>query len=186
MNEELYLYKPELKDYWYEQKLLSDPKTMSYNAGWNVSYDGYDFDTGCIDFPKSKWEQDYIKRQNDKDHFFRYLVRKKDNEFVGYLNFHLSSNNKYEIGILIENKYRGNNYSKEGLKLLVEEAFNNYNITELYDDFEEERSNSCKSFFDMGFKIANKKTYKKFNEDVAIVEISLRKDNYNMQNVSKS
>ena len=48
----LTLYVPKLEDYWYEQKLQSDPKTMKYNAGYDVSYYGYHYDTGCIDFPK--------------------------------------------------------------------------------------------------------------------------------------
>ena len=28
---------PKLEDYWYEEKLESDPDTMSYNAGYDVS-----------------------------------------------------------------------------------------------------------------------------------------------------
>ena len=48
------LYIPKLEDYWYEAKLQSDPDTMNYNAGYDVSYYGYHYDTGCIDFPK-RW-----------------------------------------------------------------------------------------------------------------------------------
>ena len=33
----LSLYIPKLEDYWYEEKLQSDSKTMSYNAGYDVS-----------------------------------------------------------------------------------------------------------------------------------------------------
>ena len=43
---------PKLNQYSYEQKLESDSKTMSYNAGYDVSYFGYHYNTGCIDFPK--------------------------------------------------------------------------------------------------------------------------------------
>lgn len=32
------LYVPKLEDYWYEQKIQSDPLTMSYNAGYDVLY----------------------------------------------------------------------------------------------------------------------------------------------------
>ena len=32
------LYVPELKDYYYEEMVESDPLTMSYNAGYDVSY----------------------------------------------------------------------------------------------------------------------------------------------------
>lgn len=174
----LYLYKPKLEDYWYEQKLLSDPKTMNYNAGWDVSYNGYHYDTGCIDFPKETWLIDYEKRKNDKVKFFRYIVRKEDNEFIGYLNFHLSNNDKYEIGIVIEDKYRGVGYSKEAMRLLIDEAFNVYNIDALYDSFEEARTDSCKTFFDLGFKITNKFKGKRFNQDINIVEICLKRENY--------
>lgn len=48
------LYIPKVEDYWYEEKLQSDPNTMSYNAGYDVSYYEYHYDTGCIDFPKEK------------------------------------------------------------------------------------------------------------------------------------
>lgn len=36
---------PKLEEYTYEQKLESDPSTMSYNAGYDVNYEGYDFIT---------------------------------------------------------------------------------------------------------------------------------------------
>lgn len=45
---------PKLEEYSNEQKLESEPKTMSYNAGYKVMYNGYHYDTGCIDFPKEK------------------------------------------------------------------------------------------------------------------------------------
>lgn len=57
----LYLYKPELKDYWYEQRVLSDSKTMKYNAGWEVTYEGYGYNTGCIDFKEDKWLKTLIR-----------------------------------------------------------------------------------------------------------------------------
>ena len=102
----LKIYVPRLEDYWYEQKLQSDPDTMSYNAGWDVSYDGYHYDTGCIDFPKSKWEDTFNKRKNEKK-FFAYLKDTNINEYVGYINYHYNKNeNKYYCGILIESKYK--------------------------------------------------------------------------------
>lgn len=48
--EKLELYIPKLEDLWFYQKMMSDPETMSYNAGWDVDYDGYHRDTGCIDY----------------------------------------------------------------------------------------------------------------------------------------
>lgn len=165
----LKIYIPKLEDYWYEQKLQSDPDTMSYNAGWDVSYDGYHYDTGCIDFPKSKWEDTFNKRKNENK-FFAYLKDTNINEYVGYINYHYNENeNKYYCGILIESKYRGKGYSKTGLKLLCDYA-KEHGVTELYDDFEIDR-NGIKIFEDLGFKIVNKYNAKRFNKDIEIVVV---------------
>ena len=165
----LKIYIPRLEDYWYEQKLQSDPNTMSYNAGWDVSYDGYHYDTGCIDFPKSKWEDTFNKRKNENK-FFAYLKDTNINEYVGYINYHYNENeNKYYCGILIESKYRGKGYSKSGLKLLCDYA-KDHGVTELYDDFEIDR-NGIKIFEDLGFKIVNKYNAKRFDKDIEIVVV---------------
>lgn len=42
-------------DYTYKKRLENDAKTMSYNAGYEVTYDGYNYDTGCIKFNKENW-----------------------------------------------------------------------------------------------------------------------------------
>ena len=89
----LKIYVPRLEDYWYEQKLQSDPDKMRYNAGWDVSYNGYHYDTGCIDFPKSKWEDTFNKRKNENK-FFAYLKDTNINEYVGYINYHYNKNRK--------------------------------------------------------------------------------------------
>ena len=135
----IFLKEPSLEEYWYKQKVLSDPDAMSYNAGWKVSYGGYHYDTGCIDFPEEKWKKDFTRRK-EPDRYFAYVVRKEDNQFVGYVNFHFNENDKrYNCGVLIEPQYRGKGYGKEALKQLCEKAFNEYGIEALYDSFEEER-----------------------------------------------
>ena len=63
------LYVPKLEDYWYEQKVQSDPLSMSYNAGYDVSYYGYHYDTGCIDFPKDRWEITFNKRIKENTYY---------------------------------------------------------------------------------------------------------------------
>ena len=170
----LKLYVPKLEDYWYEQQLQSDPKTMSYNAGYNVSYYGYHYDTGCIDFPKEKWQDTYNNRiENNK--FFAYILDEDLKQFVGYVNYHYNKNDdRYECGVLIEDKYRGKGYSTKALKLLCEEAKNN-GIKALYDIFEIDRDNTLKVFEKVGFKIVSNQTWKKFNKDVngVLVKIDL-------------
>ena len=58
--------------------------------------------------------------------------------------------------------------------LLIEEARKN-GIKELYDNFEIDRDNSLKLFLDVGFKIVEEKTWKKFDKEVkgVIVKINL-------------
>ena len=168
----LTLYVPKLEDYWYEQKLQSDPKTMEYNAGYDVSYYGYHYDTGCIDFPKERWQLSYDRRIKEK-RYFAYLKDLSTNEFVGYVNYHYNKkDNRYECGIVIESKHRGKGYSKEGLKLLCEKAKSD-GVESLYDNFEKDR-NGAKVFFELGFEIVEETTWKKFGKDV--IGIIIKKD----------
>ena len=169
----LTLVLPELKDYWYEKKLNEDPASMNYNAGYDVSYSGYHYATGTIDFPEENFEKTYNKRKKENK-FFAYLKDTKTNEFIGYVNYQFdSSENYYDCGILIEASKRGKGYSKEGLKLLCEAAKKN-GIKELYDSFEKDRYHA-KVFEDVGFKVIKETTWKKFGKDVegVIVKIEL-------------
>ncbi|MBR4830172.1 MAG: GNAT family N-acetyltransferase [Bacilli bacterium] len=164
------LYIPKLEDYWYEQKIESDPDTMSYNAGWDVSYFGYHPDTGCIDFPKERWQTVFDKR-NNQDGFYAYIKDNDTNEFVGYTHYQFSeSDNKYYCGILIEAKYRGMGYSRPALELLCETAKNN-GIKELYDDFETDRYSAINLFKSVGFKEDSTYTMKRFNKDTKILVV---------------
>lgn len=164
------LYVPKLEDYWYEAKVESDPESMSYNAGYDVSYYGYHYDTGCIDFPESRWEEVYNKRIRE-NRYFAYIKDNDINEYVGYVNYQLVDE-KWECGIVIEAKFRGKGYAKVALKLLCEEAKNN-GITELYDNFEIDRDNTLDLFKSVGFEIVKEETWKKFNKDVKGVLVKI-------------
>ena len=164
------LYIPKLTDYWYEEKLLTDPETMNYNAGYDVTYEGYHYDTGCIDYSKCKWLASFEKRQKENI-FYAYL--KVDDTFVGYVNYHFNtSTNRYECGIVIEATKRGMGYAKIGLRLLIDEAKSN-GIESLYDSFEEDRGNTLSIFKSLGFEVVKECTWKKFNEDVKGVIIKI-------------
>ena len=166
------LYIPKLEDYWYEEKLLSDPITMSYNAGYDVSYFGYHYDTGCIDFPKYKWKEKYEKRINE-NMFFAYIKDNDINCFIGYVNYQYNKNdNRYDCGIVIESKYRGKGHSIESLKLLCDVARNN-GIKELYDNFEIDRNNTLYVFKQVGFEIVEEQIIKKFNQDIKSVLVKI-------------
>lgn len=159
------LYIPKLEDYGYEEKIQSDKDTMNYNAGYDVSYFGYHYDTGCIDFPPERWKIMYEKRK-DKNRFFAYIKDNNINEFVGYVNYQYEEDEKrYTCGILIENKYRGKGYSKIALNLLINKAKKD-GIKELYDNFELDRSIALNLFLSFGFEIVEKTKWKKFNSFV--------------------
>ena len=167
------LYIPKIEDYWYEEKVQSDPLSMNYNAGYDVSYYGYHYDTGCIDFPKEKWEETYNKRISDNK-YFAYIKDNDLNEFVGYVNYHYNKNDKrYECGILIDSQHRGKGYSKDALKLLCDEAKAN-GIIELYDNFEIDRYNTLSVFEQVGFEVVEEETWKKFGKDVKGVLVKIK------------
>lgn len=168
----LSLYVPNLEEYWYEERVLRDPNTMGYNAGYPVTYRGYHYDTGCIDFPKEKWKEKYDKRI--KNHlFFAYIKDNDANKFVGFCNYQYNKEeNRYECGLLIEAKYRGKGYSKEALNLLCQNAKEN-GIHELYDVFEINRKNTLKVFEAVGFKIVEKTIYKRFDTFVESVVVRI-------------
>ena len=167
------LYIPNIEDYWYEQKIQSDPKTMSYNAGYNVSYYGYHYDTGCIDFPKERWQEVYDKRIKENS-YFAYIKDNDINEFVGYVNYHYNKNDdRYECGIVIESKYRGKGYSKPALKLLCETAKKN-GVKELYDNFEIDRDNTLEIFKSVGFIVVEEQSWMKFNK--LVIGVLVKKD----------
>lgn len=166
------LYIPKLEDYWYEEKILSDSYSMSYNAGYDVSYYGYHYDTGCIDFPQSKWKEKYDKRINN-NMYFAYIKDNELNCFIGFVNYQYNkSDNRYDCGIVIESKYRGKGYSKEALKLLCDNARSN-GIKELYDNFEIDRANTLKVFKQVGFEIVEEQIIKKFNKEVKSVLVKI-------------
>lgn len=168
------LYVPNLEDYWYEEKIKSDSLTMSYNAGYKVSYYGYHYDTGCIDFPVDKWNDAFNKRK-EENRYFAYIKDNQINEYVGYVNYQYNKNeNRFECGILIESKYRNKGYSKIALNLLCNIA-KEHGIKELYDTFELDRINTLKVFQKVGFKIVEELTLEKFDKKVpgVLVKITL-------------
>lgn len=59
MTPRLHLHVPTYEELSYRELILSQPETMAYNRGYNLNFRGYHKDTGCIDFPQTKWDDWY-------------------------------------------------------------------------------------------------------------------------------
>lgn len=149
----VYLYCPKLDELWYREKLLSDTKTMEYNKGYKLGFPEYDNETGCIAFPKEKWQRWYnYFIGNEPERFYAYIVRHDDGKFIGELNFHRSEDDsRYDMGIVIESSYRGKGYATEALGLLLEYAFDKLGASAVHNDFEETRIAAVKAHISTGF-----------------------------------
>ena len=77
------------------------------------------------------------------------------------------------MGILIDDKFRGKGYSYDSLKLLCETAKQN-NISELYDQFEIDRTNTLKTFEKAGFNKISKLIIDKFDKKVKCVIVKIK------------
>lgn len=147
------LYIPKLDELWFRQELMSDPETMSYNANWDVDFEGYHRDTGCIDFPKSEWAEWYERWiGNEPESFYAYIKRISDGAWIGEVNFHYTPERDFwDMGIVIMAPYRGKGYAVPSLKLMLAHAFKECGVTVLHNDFEVSRSAALKAHMSAGF-----------------------------------
>ena len=167
------LYIPKAEDMWFRAECMADPATMSYNAGYDVSYSGYHYDTGCIDFPKENWLNWYNTKISDPTFYYAYILDENTNDFVGYVNYKMDTLTKSaSMGILINAKYRGCGYMRPAMAEFIKTAKQN-GVKTLTDTVPASRSGALKVFFDCGFVIANEIQGVKFNKPDLVYEIEL-------------
>ncbi len=170
--EKLELYIPKLEDLWFYQKMMSDPETMSYNAGWDVEYDGYHRDTGCIDYPDEvlpTWYKNWVGKEPDR--FYAYIKRSSDEAWIGDVNFHYTPEKDWwDMGIVIYAPYRGKGYAVPALRLLLDQAFRVCGISRLHNDFETTR--------DAAWVIHRKVGFKEMGVEDGLLQLMLTKEDY--------
>ena len=164
------LVKPRVQDLWFRELCMADEATMSYNAGFDVHYKGYHFDTGCIDFPKEEWEEWHKKTFSDRKRYYAFILDEKTGEFVGHVNFHKDSDGKYSMGIVILAKFRGRGYMRPALNLLLAKA-KSRRIKRIYDTLPASRDKALKVFLDTGFEVTKEFEQKIFNTYETCYEI---------------
>lgn len=176
----LELYVPKVEDMWFVQQMQEDPATMAYNAGWDVSYEGYHSDTGCIDFPKTKWAEKHTRLVGHEPESFYALVRLNPNgPFVGEVNFHYTAEkNWWDMGVLIHAPFRGNGYGRAALELLLRKAFVDCGIARLHNDFETTRDEGMAIHQAAGFRRCGTGVMSRFGKPVELQELLLTKEQY--------
>lgn len=168
----LYLHVPAYEELWYRQCLLADPDTMAYNKGYELGFDGYDKETGCIRFPEEDWNDwySYFVGQ-EPERFYAYIVRAEDDTFIGEVNVHRNRDNFWhDMGIVVEARYRGKGYSVEALQLLLKEAFERLGVQAVHNDFEDVREAAIKAHLHVGFHEVQREN--------GIVDLMITKEQY--------
>lgn len=148
----IYFKVPSKDDLKYCQEWMMDPDTMSYNAGYDIDLSGYNKATGTIkktDEDMIKWYDKWINHEPEL--YYRYIYVEGINEPIGEIYYYPNTNNTYNMGILIQNKHRGNGYAYKALIELERIAFEEYNINELHDEIPKDRVNAINLFKKAGF-----------------------------------
>lgn len=144
---------PNFKELDYRRKLLADSETMSYNKG-HSEFDGYDKETGCIDFNENSWNDWFCRWINNiPDRYYAYIIKVDENIPIGEVALRYVDEKKaYCVNIIVEAKYRGNGFGEQALKLLIDIAFNELGADKIFDDFPKSRVSAENMFKKVGFK----------------------------------
>ncbi len=115
MEKEITLYKPNIEELYYRQRLVEDEKTMEFNDG----------NGGCFPFDRSKWRMFYQKWILDEHYFYRYIQNEKY-QFVGEANYvETYEANTCLVHILIQYDERNKTYGSKALTVLFDHARKN-------------------------------------------------------------
>lgn len=135
---ELTLHIPSDKELSYRSYLILDEATMSYNMGYGV------MEAAPITTAEELYE--WYQYWKTPDRFYAYIQRDKGHAFIGEVSLHKNERNDwFEMGIIIEAKYRGMGYSVPALNLLLEHAFTKMNAKAVHNYFGGEQKSGYKS-----------------------------------------
>ena len=174
-----YLKVPSVDELHYRQEWMKDPKTMSYNADYDMDLKGYDKKTGIIsktDEEMIEWYNKWISKEPDR--YFAYIYVDKIKEPIGEI-YYYPDVDIHSMGILVVDKYRGKGYSYPALMELEKVAFEKNNINELSDMVPLDRVGAIKTFKKAGFIHTDKEVIEKvFDKESTIRQLLITKDMY--------
>ena len=55
MEKNISLIVPKIEDLWFKKQIKEDPNTMDYNAGYDLTFNGYNRETGTIKTDIKAW-----------------------------------------------------------------------------------------------------------------------------------
>lgn len=179
-KEELVLHIPTVADMWFTQILQEDPATMSYNAGWDIHFEGYHADTGCIAFPPSQWAEKHDRWVgHTPERFYAFVKEQRSGRFVGEVNYHYAPENDWwDIGVLLYAPYRGRGYGVRALTLLLHRAFVVDGIARLHNDFEDTRTAALAMHRKLGFREVGEYSAMRSGEQVRVLDLLLTREEY--------
>lgn len=144
---------PQIKDLWFKKEIKEDPNTMDYNAGYDLTFSGYNRENGTIKTDLKELENIWSKKWigNEPTNFYYYISL--NNKFIGeiYAKFD-EYKNAHEIGIVIKAEHRGKGISTPAIKLLCEKLKES-GIKNLYHELPKSRVGAIKADTNNGFVI---------------------------------
>ena len=122
------------------QTWLCDPEFMAHNAGWDLSYEGYDRDTGCIQWPESEWDAfaERLALPADRQGYF-FVRDTATGEFVGHAHYTVQPDGAALIGLNVVPSRRARGLGERVLRPLVDRVWRDTTAVEIVNDFEDER-----------------------------------------------
>ena len=174
----IYLKVPSLEEMHYRKEWMMDPKTMDYNAGYDIDLSGYNKETGTItrtDEEMKSWYNNWINKEPDK--YYAYVYINEIDEPIGEV-YYYPNGDIHSMGIVIKGEYRGKGYSLDALLELEKVAFEKNNISELSDMIPICRIGAIKTFEKAGF-IQTDKERKEQKEEIAR-QLLITKDMYDL------
>jgi diamine N-acetyltransferase len=152
---------PKKEDLWYRKSIVEDELTMEFN-------------NGTVPFPEEKWDDWYARwiGNGNPNFWYAYLVDNDSKEYVGEIAYRKRNDEEdfATLNIIVEHKHRGKGYGKDGLHLLVTNAFKN-GFHEVRDFINRDSNISHNAFSSFGFRMIDE-------EGMEEIEFRLTKDEY--------
>ena len=175
----VFLVVPSMDDLKYRKMWMNDPKTMSYNAGFDLDLKGYNKETGTISKTNDEmldWYNKWVNKEPNR--YFAYIHSVDESEPIGEV-YYYPDGDIHSMGILISDKYRGKGYSYLALLALEEVAFERNNINELSDMIPLDRIGAIKAFKKAGFIHTDKEKIEKvFDKNIEVKQLLITKEMY--------